>query len=130
MERTVIKTEAAPAAIGPYSQAVTVPIGGQTMIFCSGQIALDPVTQAMIEGDVAAQTRQVLSNIHAVLKAAGASFDHVVKTTIFLADLGDFTTVNAIYAERFSGNPPARSTVQAARLPRDARVEIEVIAIV
>ncbi|HRC56255.1 MAG: RidA family protein [Myxococcales bacterium] len=130
MQRAVIKTEEAPAAIGPYSQAVTVPVGGQTMIFCSGQIPLDPKTGAMVEGDISAQTHQVLANIHAVLRAAGASFEHVVKTTIFLADLADFGTVNAIYAERFPGNPPARSTVQAARLPRDSRVEIEVIAIV
>jgi 2-iminobutanoate/2-iminopropanoate deaminase len=130
MQRTVIKTDQAPAAIGPYSQAIAVPVGDRKMIFCSGQISLDPKTQAMIEGDVSAQTRQVLANIAAVLEAAGASFDHVVKTTIFLADLSDFATVNALYAERFPTNPPARSTVQAARLPRDARVEIEVIAVV
>lgn len=125
----IISSPNAPAAIGPYSQAIAVPVGGQTMIFCSGQVALDPKTGAMVEGDVTAQTRQVLANIEAVLAAAGATFAHVVKTTIFLADLGDFATVNAIYAERFPGNPPARSTVQAARLPRDAKVEIEVLAI-
>jgi 2-iminobutanoate/2-iminopropanoate deaminase len=130
MQRTIVKTDQAPAAIGPYSQAVLVPLGGgQTMIFCSGQIPLDPKTQAMVEGDVSVQTRRVLENIAAVLAAASAGFEHVVKTTIFLADLNDFTAVNAIYAERFPGNPPARSTVQAARLPRDSRVEIEVIAI-
>jgi 2-iminobutanoate/2-iminopropanoate deaminase len=129
MERTTVKTDRAPAAIGPYSQAVIVPVGGQKMIFCSGQIPLDPTTQAMVEGDVSAQTRRVLENIAAVLEAAGAGFEHVVKTTIFLADMGDFTAVNAIYAERFPSNPPARSTVQAARLPRDARVEIEVVAV-
>ena len=129
MQRTVIRTPAAPAAIGPYSQAVTVPVGDATLIFCSGQIALDPATGALIDGDVEAQTRRVLENIGAVLAAADATFADVVKTTIFLADLGDFGTVNALYAERFGGPPPARSTVQAARLPRDAKVEIEVIAI-
>jgi 2-iminobutanoate/2-iminopropanoate deaminase len=128
--RNVIRTPAAPAAIGPYSQAVTVPIGTATLIFCSGQIPLDPATGAIVEGDVAAQTRRVLDNIGAVLAAADARFDDVVKTTIFLADLGDFAAVNAVYAERFSGPPPARSTVQAARLPRDAKVEIEVTAVV
>ncbi len=126
----VIRTPAAPAAIGPYSQAVTVPVGTATLVFCSGQIALDPVTGALIEGDVEAQTRRALENVGAVLAAADASFADVVKTTIFLADLADFGVVNAIYGERFGGPPPARSTVQAARLPRDARVEIEVIAVV
>lgn len=129
MERTIVKTDQAPAAIGPYSQAVIVPVGDQKMIFCSGQVALDPKTGAMSDGDVAAQTRVVLSNIEAVLTAAGAGFEHVVKTTIFLADMNDFTTVNTLYAERFPKDPPARSTVQAARLPRDARVEIEVLAV-
>lgn len=130
MERTIVKTDQAPAAIGPYSQAVIVPVGGQKMIFCSGQVALDPKTGVMSDGDVAAQTRVVLSNVEAVLAAAGAGFEHVVKTTIFLADMNDFSTVNAIYGERFPKDPPARSTVQAARLPRDARVEIEVLAVV
>ena len=130
MQRTVIRTPAAPAAIGPYSQAVTVPVGDATMIFCSGQIALDPATGAMVEGDAAAQARRVLDNVRAVLAAADAGFADVVKTTIFLADLADFGAVNAVYAERFVDAPPARSTVQAARLPRDAKVEIEVTAIV
>jgi 2-iminobutanoate/2-iminopropanoate deaminase len=130
MHRNVIRTHAAPAAIGPYSQAVTVPVGTATMVFLSGQIPLDPATGAIVEGDIEAQTRRVLENINAVLAAAGAGFEHVVKTTIFLADLADFAVVNAVYGERFGGPPPARSTVQAARLPRDARVEIEVIAVV
>ena len=130
MDRNVIRTPAAPAAIGPYSQAITVPVGDATLVFCSGQIALDPATGAMIEGDVAAQARRVLDNIGGVLAAAGAGFADVVKTTIFLADLADFAAVNAVYGERFSGPPPARSTVQAARLPRDAKVEIEVTAVV
>ncbi len=131
MERSIVRTTAAPAAIGPYSQAVVVPIGeGRRMILCSGQVALDPETQAMIEGDVSAQARRALDNLAAVLAAAGASFADVVKTTIYLADMNDFAAVNAVYGERFVDAPPARSTVQAARLPRDARVEIDVIAIV
>ena len=100
------------------------------MVFCSGQIALDPATGAVVEGDVAAQTRQVLENLGAVLAAAGASFAHVVKTTVFLADMADFATVNAIYGERFPQDSPARATVAAAGLPRDVRVEIEAIAVV
>jgi len=99
------------------------------MILCSGQVALDPDTQTMIEGDVSAQARRALDNLGAVLAAAGASFADVVKTTIYLADMNDFAAVNAVYGERFVDAPPARSTVQAARLPRDARVEIDVIAI-
>jgi 2-iminobutanoate/2-iminopropanoate deaminase len=129
-DRTIVKTDQAPAAIGPYSQAVIVPVGGQKMIFCSGQIPLDPQTGTLIEGDIAAQTQRVLENVAAVLGAAGAGFEHVVKTTIFLADMNDFAAVNGVYAQRFPANPPARSTVQAARLPKDARVEIEVLAVV
>ncbi len=128
-KRSIIRTAHAPAAIGPYSQAVVVPVGDQRMVFCSGQIALDPATGTVIEGDVAAQTRQVLDNLGAVLAAAGASFANVVKTTIFLADMADFATVNAIYGERFPAEPPARSTVAAAGLPRNVRVEIEAIAV-
>jgi 2-iminobutanoate/2-iminopropanoate deaminase len=130
MERSIVRTSAAPAAIGPYSQAVVVPIGeGRRMMFCSGQIPLDPATGVMVEGDVEVQTRQVLDNLSAVLAAAGGSFADVVKTTIFLADMGDFQVVNAVYAERFASDPPARATVQAAKLPRDARVEIDAIAV-
>lgn len=131
MTRTIIRTTQAPAAIGPYSQAVVVPVGDkQRMVFCSGQIALDPTTGNIVEGDVAAQTRQVLENLGAVLAAADARFSDVVKTTIFLADMADFATVNAIYAEKFESDPPARATVQAAGLPRNVRVEIDAIAIV
>ena len=130
MARTVLRTTAAPAAIGPYSQAIAVPVGDATMIFCSGQIPLDPVTGQLVDGDIATQTRRVLDNLGAVLASAGAGFDDIVKTTIFLADLADFAAVNAVYGERFTAAPPARSTVQAARLPRDARVEIEAIAVV
>ena len=131
MQRSIVRTTQAPAAIGPYSQAVIVPIGeGKRMIFCSGQIALDPATGIVIEGDVAAQTRQALENLGAVLAAAGAGWSDIVRTTIFLADMGDFATVNGIYGEKFPIDPPSRSTIEAARLPRDARVEIDAIAIV
>jgi len=131
MQRSIVRTAQAPAAIGPYSQAVVVPLGdGKRMVFCSGQIALDPTTMTIVEGDVTEQTRQVLANLGSVLAAAGAGWADVVKTTIFLADMEDFATVNAIYGEKFPTDPPARSTVQAARLPRDVRVEIEAIALV
>jgi len=125
MERTVIRTPAAPAAIGPYSQAVAV---GE-LVFTSGQIALDPATGAMVEGDVTAQARRVLDNLEAVLAAAGLGFDDVVRSTIYLVDMDDFGAVNAVYGERFAGAPPARSTVAVARLPKDARVEIDMIAV-
>ncbi len=125
MQRSVIATPAAPAAIGPYSQAIRA----GNLVFTSGQIPLDPATGQMVTGDLAAETRRVLDNLAAVLAAAGVGFADVVKTTIFLTDMGDFAAVNALYAERFSGAPPARSTVQVARLPKDARVEIEMIAV-
>lgn len=130
MQRNIVRTAEAPAAIGPYSQAVVVPVGGQKMIFCSGQIALDPATGAMIEGDVEAQTRQVLANLAAVLAAADATFANVVKTTIFLQSMDDFAKVNALYGERFVHDPPARATVEAAKLPRGALVEIDAIAVI
>jgi len=130
MSRSIVRTEHAPGAIGPYSQAVVVPVGDKRMVFCSGQIALDPKTGNVIEGDVAAQTRRVLENLGAVLAAAGGSFADVVKTTVFLADMADFATVNVIYGERFTKDPPARSTVAAAGLPRNVRVEIEAIAMI
>jgi 2-iminobutanoate/2-iminopropanoate deaminase len=129
MERNIVRTAEAPGAIGPYSQAVVVPMGDRRMIFCSGQIPIDPATGSFIEGDVAAQTRRVLDNLSAVLAAAGASLADVVKTTIFLANMDDFAVVNAAYAERFPHDPPARSTVQAAKLPRGAGVEIDAIAV-
>ncbi|HEX7086442.1 MAG TPA: RidA family protein [Vicinamibacterales bacterium] len=123
--REAIATANAPAAIGPYSQAIRA--GG--LLFCSGQIPLDPATGRLVEGDVAAQTRQVLANLEAVLAAAGASLADVVRTTVYLADLADFTAMNEVYASRFASPAPARSTIQAARLPRDARVEIDAIAV-
>jgi 2-iminobutanoate/2-iminopropanoate deaminase len=129
MQRNIVRTAEAPAAIGPYSQAVVVPVGDKRMVFCSGQIALDPVTGSMIEGDVEAQTRRVLDNLGAVLAAAGAGFADVVKTTIYLQSMDDFASVNAVYAERFVHDPPARATVEAAKLPRGALVEIDAIAV-
>ncbi|MCS6912497.1 MAG: RidA family protein [Myxococcales bacterium] len=126
----VIHTPQAPAAIGPYSQAISVPATGR-LIFCSGQIALCPQTGQLVgAGDVRQQTEQVLSNLCAVLQAAGAEPRHVVKTTIFLQDLADFAAVNEVYARTFAQAPPARSTVQAAALPRGALVEIEAVALV
>jgi 2-iminobutanoate/2-iminopropanoate deaminase len=115
----------APAPIGPYSQAVRI----DGLVFCSGQIAIDPALGVLIEADVAGQTRQVMSNLEAVLEAAGATFADVVKTTIFLVDMADFGIVNPIYGERFAGGvAPARSTVAVSTLPLGARVEIEAIA--
>jgi 2-iminobutanoate/2-iminopropanoate deaminase len=129
MQRNIVRTAEAPAAIGPYSQAVVVSVGDKQMMFCSGQIALDPATGAMIDGDVEAQTRRVLDNLGAVLAAAGARFADVVKTTIYLKSMDDFQVVNAVYAERFVHEPPARATVEAAKLPRGALVEIDAIAV-
>jgi 2-iminobutanoate/2-iminopropanoate deaminase len=125
MSRTVIATKEAPAAIGPYAQAIRA----NGFLFTAGQIPLDPATGEMIEGDVTAQATRVLENLRAVLAAGGSSFDRVVKTTMFLADLNDFAAVNAVYATYFPSEPPARSTIQVARLPRDARVEIELVAL-
>jgi 2-iminobutanoate/2-iminopropanoate deaminase len=123
--RETVATEYAPAAIGPYAQAISV----GDFVFCSGQIPLDPTTNTLVEGGVEVQTRRVLDNLAAVLQAGGSSLEQVVKTTIFLADMNDFATVNTIYAEYFGANPPARSTVQVARLPRDVAIEIEAIAL-
>jgi 2-iminobutanoate/2-iminopropanoate deaminase len=120
-----IQTGHAPQAIGPYSQAVKV----NGFVFCSGQIPLDPVTMQIIEGDVKAQTERVLANLRAVLEAAGSSLGKVVKTTVFLLDMNDFAAMNEVYAIYFNDNRPARSTVQVARLPRDVRVEIDVVAL-
>lgn len=125
MKTHAIQTEDAPKAIGPYSQAKVV----GTFVFTSGQIPLDPKTGNLVEGDIAAQTKRVMENLAAVLLAAGSSFDRVVKTTIFLADLADFAAVNQVYGSYFDVEPPARSTVQVAKLPKDARVEIEMIAL-
>ena len=123
--RKIIATEAAPQAIGPYSQAVSI---GE-FVFTSGQLPIDPKTGVFVEGGIAEQTEQVLRNLAEVLRAAGTSLEEVVKTTVFLADMNDFAAMNEAYGRYFSNEPPARSTVQAARLPRDARIEIDVIAI-
>ncbi len=127
MKRT-LSTPAAPKAIGPYSQAVEA--RGARMLFLSGQIPLDPGTGELVSGDIDAQTTRVMENLRAVLVAGGAGFEHVVRTTIFLADLADFARVNAVYGRYFPGEPPARATVQVAALPRGARVEIDAVAVV
>jgi len=126
VEKEIVKTSAAPAAIGPYSQAVKA--GGT--VFLSGQIALDPKSGELVPGDIQAQTRQVLGNIKAVLAAAGSSLERVVKTTVFLTSMDDFPKMNSVYGEFFPANPPARATVEVCRLPKEAVVEIEVVALV
>ena len=122
--KQAISSPDAPKAIGPYSQAVR---SGQ-LLFVSGQVPLDPATGTIVEGDIAAQTRQVFANLAAVLKAGGRSFADVVKTTVFLSDMNDFTVVNDVYGTYFTQPYPARATVEVARLPKDARVEIDMIA--
>jgi 2-iminobutanoate/2-iminopropanoate deaminase len=124
MARKLVQTDGAPAPIGPYSQAV---LDGKTL-YCSGQVALDPQTGNLVGDDAAAQTEQALKNLGAVLREAGYDFSDVVKTTIFLVDMNDFTAVNAVYGRAFDAIKPARSTVAVAALPRGARVEIDAIA--
>jgi 2-iminobutanoate/2-iminopropanoate deaminase len=123
--KQIIETEHAPQAIGPYSQAVVA----NGFVFASGQIPIDPATGQFVEGGIVEQTEQVLRNVSNLLEAAGTGLARVVKTTVFLADMNDFAAMNEMYARFFGAEPPARSTVQAARLPRDARVEIEVVAL-
>jgi len=123
--REIIQTEHAPQAIGPYSQAVKV----NGLVFASGQIPTDPATGQFVAGGIKEQTEQVLKNLSAVLEAAGSGLEQVVKTTVFLIDMDEFVAMNEVYGRFFAEQPPARATVQAARLPRDARVEIEAIAI-
>ena len=125
MKMKVISTDKAPAAIGPYSQAIQA----GNLLFCSGQIPLDPVSGEIVIGDIGRQAEQVMENIAAVLAAAGLSFGDVVKSTIYLTDLADFAALNEVYGRRFPENPPARSTVEVKGLPRGARVEIDVIAL-
>jgi 2-iminobutanoate/2-iminopropanoate deaminase len=122
--RDAVSTPAAPAAIGPYSQAVRA----GSLLFVSGQIALDPKTGAMVPGDVAAQTHQVFRNLSAILEAAGSSLDRVVRVGVYLADMNEFAAMNEVYATYFTPPAPARATIEAARLPKDARVEIDVVA--
>lgn len=124
MPREVVSTEMAPKAIGPYEQGIKF----NGFLFTSGQIALDPATGKMIEGDVSAQTRRVLDNLKAVLEAGGSSLDHVIKATVYLTDLGNFAKMNEVYAEYLGGVKPARSTVGVATLPRGAIVEIDLVA--
>ncbi|MGB2752487.1 MAG: RidA family protein [Pyrinomonadaceae bacterium] len=125
MNKEIVSTDNAPGAIGPYSQAIKA--GG--LVFCSGQIPIDPSTGNFVSDVVSEQTEQVLKNLSEVLKAAGTSLENVVKTTVFLADMNDFAEMNEVYSQFFSDNKPARATVQAARLPRDAKVEIDCIAV-
>jgi 2-iminobutanoate/2-iminopropanoate deaminase len=122
--RTVIHSNSAPRAIGPYSQAI---VSG-SLVFCSGQVPIDPATGELVPGGIQEQTHRSLMNLKAVLEAAGSSLDHVVKTTVFLQSMNDFAAMNAVYAVYFPNDPPARSTVEVARLPRNALVEIECIA--
>lgn len=124
MQKEIVTTDLAPKAIGPYSQAVKV--GG--FIFLSGQIPLDPATGQLVEGTIEAQTERVMLNLSAVLEQAGSSLDRIAKTTIYLIDMNDFPVVNDVYGRFFKSSPPARATVAVARLPRDARIEIEAIA--
>jgi 2-iminobutanoate/2-iminopropanoate deaminase len=123
--RTVISTPDAPKAIGPYSQGISA----NGFIFVSGQVAIDPATQQVIEGDVAAQTGRVIQNISEILEAAGSGLGKVVRTTVFLKNMNDFVVMNEVYGKYFNTNPPARSTVEVSRLPRDVQVEIDVIAL-
>lgn len=126
MKKQVISTEKAPGAIGPYSQAIQA----GRFLYTSGQIPLDPATGNLVEGDVEVQTKRVMENLQAVLAAAGCTFADVVKTTVFIKSMDNFAKINGIYGEYFSTNPPARSCVEVARLPKDVEVEVEVIALV
>ena len=126
MGKKAFLTSKAPKPIGPYSQAIQT----GKLVFLAGQIPLDPTSGQLIEGDIVAQTRRAMDNVMAVLEEAGLGPDHVVKTTIYLADMADFPVMNEVYGSYFKGTPPARSAIQAARLPKDARIEIDVIAAV
>ncbi|HEX6383104.1 MAG TPA: RidA family protein [Anaerolineae bacterium] len=126
MDKTIVRTDKAPAAVGPYSQAVRV---GQ-MVYTAGQIPLDPTTGKVVTGDIGAQAEQALRNLQAVLEAAGASLDHVVKTTVFLQDMNEFGQMNEVYSQFFSQNPPARSAVEVAALPLGVRIEVEAVALI
>lgn len=123
--KEVISTDKGPKAIGPYSQAIKA----NSFVFVSGQVAFDPATSQLVEGDAARQTTRVLENLKAIAEAAGSSLDRAVKVTVFLKDMNDFAAMNEVYARYFAKNPPARSTVEVARLPRDVRVEIDLVAL-
>ena len=126
--KEIIRSDSAPAAIGPYSQAVKVQ--ARSLVFCSGQISMDPASGEIVGKTASEQCRQVMENLQAVLKASGGDFSHVVKTTVYLADMEDFASVNDVYASYFDADPPARAAVQVGRLPRDVRVEVDAIAVV
>ncbi|MFI5252692.1 MAG: RidA family protein [Bacteroidota bacterium] len=125
MNKKIIYTPQAPKPIGPYSQGI---VASGAMLYTAGQIPIDPTSNQLVEGDIKAQTRQVMKNIEAILKQAGSSFSAVIKTTVFIKDMNEFPAMNEIYGEYFKENPPARSTVEVARLPKDVRIEIEIIA--
>jgi len=125
MQRTTVATQKAPGAIGPYSQAIKT----DSLVFVSGQLAIDPASGELVTGDIRQETRQVLTNLQAILAAAGSALEQVVKTTVYIADMNQFGDINAAYAEFFATDPPARACVQVARLPKDANVEIEAIAL-
>jgi 2-iminobutanoate/2-iminopropanoate deaminase len=127
MTRSTVLTKKAPAPIGPYSQGI---VAKGSFLFTAGQVAIDPATGQLAAGDVKAQTRQVMNNLTAVLKEAGSSMERVVKTTVYLKDMNEFSMMNEVYGEFFPANPPARSTVEVARLPKDAKVEIDVVALI
>jgi 2-iminobutanoate/2-iminopropanoate deaminase len=127
MSNQKILTEKAPKPIGPYSQGIVV---DGKFVYTAGQVSIDPATNQLVEGDIKVQTRQVLKNVEAILNAAGASMNSVVKTTVFLKDFNDFGAMNEVYAEFFSGSAPARSTVEVSRLPRDMKIEIEAVAVI
>jgi 2-iminobutanoate/2-iminopropanoate deaminase len=129
MKKTVVSTDAAPKAIGPYCQAILEEHGGRRTLWCAGQIALDPRTMELVPGDARAHAERVMRNVEAVLAAGGMTFADVVRSTIYVADLADFAAVNEIYGARFAGNPPPRSTIQVAGIPRGSKVEIEVTAV-
>jgi 2-iminobutanoate/2-iminopropanoate deaminase len=126
MNRTIIQTPDAPKPVGPYSQAVMA-LG--TLVFTAGQIALDPATGTMVDGGIEAETRRVVANLAAVLEAAGSGLDRVVKATVFMTDLDDFSRFNAVWSEHFPAEPPARSVIEVSRLPKEARIEIECVAL-
>lgn len=127
MSKIIVKTDKAPDAVGPYSQGVSVE--SSRMVFTAGQIALDPNTNILVEGDIEVQTKRVLENLKAILESAGSGMENVVKTTVFLKDMNDFTRMNQIYETYFGGNPPARSAVEVTRLPKEALVMMECVAL-
>ncbi len=127
MTKKIVLTKNAPAPIGPYNQGI---IAGGSMLFTAGQIAFDPTTGQLVQGDIKAQTQQVLKNIQAIVEQAGATMQSIVKTTVYLKDMNDFAGMNEVYAEFFNNEPPARTTVEVSRLPRDAKIEIEAVAII